>query len=177
MKRLGWTCVISMTVVVLAACNSPASSSSTPAASGDPTSSPAAPVVDAFNGTTWRNTFTCRDVTKTLEAAGLLKYRSHVLPIGDCEGPMHITFAFANGALTTTGQDGKANPPDPYQVINDHTFVSGFRRVTYRMQGKRLIFTDVRIISALYPYDPKIMPREHALLFSVWTTVPFERVG
>jgi hypothetical protein len=45
------------------------------------------------------------------------------------------------------------------------------------VQGNRLIITSTKIISALYPYDPKIMPGEHAFDVGALMAAPFVRVS
>ena len=178
MKRLGSTSAILLAGLLTAACGSTAPSTPSAAGSAVPASQSAPPfAADPLDGTTWRNTFTCEDVAKTLERALLQKFEKQVLgEIGDCEGPMHLTVAFADGEVTGTGDDGEVFTT-PYQIVNDQTYVSGFWRDTYRLQGDRLIFTDTKIISALYPYDPSIMPREHALVWATYTAVPFVRIS
>jgi hypothetical protein len=165
-------------VLVLAACSSnPSPLSPKPSGGQGSASSPATPgVTDPLDGTTWRNTFTCEDVAKTLERAGLQKYERNVLRGWDCDAAMHITLVFSNGEFSATS-GGETLGPSPYQIVNDHTYVWEFLRNTYRVQGDRLIFSDTKIIAALYPYDPKIMPGEHALLVGLYTAVPFVRIG
>jgi hypothetical protein len=90
---------------------------------------------------------------------------------------MHVDLAFAGGALTITGTDGGTWPPSPYQIVNDHTYVQGFVRNTYRVQSSRLVIVDTEIIQALYPYDPKIIPGENAFDVGLLRSAPFERVG
>jgi hypothetical protein len=181
MRRFGLVSVILIAGVLATACDSNAPSApSTTSSGGSPTSAATSGDMDMdpLDGTTWRNTFTCEDVATTLARAGLQKYEKQVLSeTGDCEGPMHQTIAFAGGEFTGTGDDGEMIGPTPYQIVNDHMYVSGFWRDTYRVQGNRLIFTDTKIIAALYPYDLSIMPREHALVLAVYTAVPFVRIS
>jgi hypothetical protein len=179
MRRFGWTSAILTLVLALGACASNASTSHTEAGAVTPVSaaSTASAVHDPLEGT-WRNTFTCDDMAKALDWAGLQKYQAKVLrQFGDCDGVKHTTFVFADGALTITHNNGGTDPPLPYHVVNDHTYVSGFLRNTYRVQGNRLIFVDTQIIKALYPYDPKIMPGEQAFDVTWLESAPFERVS
>jgi hypothetical protein len=176
MRRLGWTFAMLATAVALAACGSKASTSPTGAVGAIPESSSTTPsvAIDPLTGT-WRSTFTCDDVAKAVDRAGLQKY--HVLRGWDCDGVMHQTLTFGDGAITITGTDGSTSPPSPYHFVNDHTYVQGFLRNTYRVRGNRLIFDDTQIVPALYPYDLKELPGEHALDVGLLQSAPFERVG
>jgi hypothetical protein len=178
MRRLGWTFAMLATTVALAACGSKASTSPTGAVGATPVPSSKTPpvAIDPLTGT-WRMSFTCDDVTKALDRAGLQKYENSVLRGWDCDGVMHQTLTFEDGAITITGTDGSTSPPSPYHVVNDHTYVQGFLRNTYRVQGNRLIFDDTQIVKALYPYDLKELPGEHALDVGILQSAPFERVG
>jgi hypothetical protein len=177
MRRFRWTFAMLTVVLGLAACASNASTSPPGAGAGPSVSSATTPslVSDPLEGT-WRSTYTCDDIVKALDRAGLQTYEANVVP-KECDGVMHATLTFGNGTLTITGDNGKANPPIPYQVVNDRTFVGGFVRNTYRIQGNRLIFTDTQIIKALYPYDPKLLPGEQAGNVGFLESVPFELVG
>lgn len=175
MRHLRWASATLTTVLVLAGCGSNAPTSSTiassPSASSSSTTSTRA---DPLDGTIWRSSFTCDEVSKALEGAGLQKYEAHVLRpdnLGHCDETMHTTLKFSDGELSSMG--GSV----PYQMINDHTYVAGFLRNTYHMLGNRLIFTDTRIIAELYPYDTKIMPGEHAFDVGVLMAAPFVRVN
>ena len=166
-------------VLALASCSSKPVSP-TEAANGSPPASSSSTTsigADPLDGKTWRSTFTCDDMVNALDRDGLQKYDAHVLSGLDCDGVMHITLAFGDGELNITGQDGKTNPPIPYEIVNDRTFLGGFVQDRYRVQGDRLIFTDTRIIPALYPYPLKIMPEEHALNVASLMAVPFVLVS
>jgi hypothetical protein len=179
MSRFGWTSAMLTVVLALAGCASNASTSPTGTAAVTPVSAAPIPstVPDPLQGT-WRSTFTCDDIVKAVDQAGLAKYEAKVLhQLGDCTGVMHVDLAFADGALTVTGTDGGTGQPSPYQIVNDHTYVQGFLRNTYRVQGSRLVIVDTEIIQALYPYDPKIIPRENAFDVGILRSAPFERVG
>jgi hypothetical protein len=177
MKAIGWAIGTFTVVLVLVACSSNTSSiSPKPSGGQGAASSPTNPAIPDPLAGAWQNTFTCDDITKTLDQAGLEKYENHVLRGWDCDGAMHGTLVFSAGDLRVTGDDGETEI-SPYQIVNDHTYVWEFLRNTYRVQGDRLIFSDTKIIAALYPYDPKIMPGEHALLVGSYTAVPFVRIG
>jgi hypothetical protein len=162
-------------VLALAACSPNTSASPMPAGSQTPPSSLADPAVaDPLDGTTWRNTFTCDDISKALRHAGLQEYEKHVLSpdnLGHCDETMHTTLKFSNGVFSSMG--GSL----PYQSVNDHTYVAGFLSNTYHLKGNRLIITSTKIIAALYPYDPKIMPGEHAFDVGALMAAPFVRVS
>ena len=172
MRLVGW---MFAAVLALAACSSNISTSPTPAGSQSPPSSPTDPTVaDPLDGTTWRNTFTCDDISKALEHAGLQKYEKNVLRpdnLGHCDETMHTTLVFSDGVVSSLG--GSL----PYQLVNDHTYVAGFLNNTYHVKGNRLIITATRIIAALYPYDPKIMAAEHAFDVGALMAAPFVRVS
>jgi hypothetical protein len=178
MRRLGWTFAMLATAVALAACGSNASTSPTGTEAVTPMSPLKTPsvAIDPLAGT-WRMSFTCDDVTKALDRAGLQKFENSVLRGWDCDGVMHQTLTFGDGAITIAGTDGSTSPPSPYHVVNDHTYVQGFLRNTYRVQGNRLIFVDTQIIKALYPYETNQIPGEHALDVGILQSAPFERVG
>jgi len=179
MRRSRQIGMIFAAALLLAGCGSTAPPSQQEPGGGSPAPSSAPPaVVDRLDGATWRSTFTCDDMSKKLDSAGLHEFAAQVVrQFGDCDGVMHSTLAFADGSLTTTGSDGKTNPPSPYQMVNDHTYVQGFLQNTFRVRGDSLIFVDTQIIAALYPYDPKIIPREQAFDVAVLETAPFERVS
>ena len=168
-----------LTVLVLASCSSDPLTSS-PAAEATQVSSPSQTTVaiaDPLDGRTWRNTFTCDDMAKALDRAGLHDYEKQVLPqFGRCDGVKHTTFAFANGQLTITTNEGTIQPEAHYYVVDDHTYVSGFLSNTYRVQGDRLVIVDTRIIRHLYPYNPKIIPRETAFDVAWLESAPFVAV-
>jgi hypothetical protein len=177
MRNLGWASAMWTSVLALAACGSNAPTPSTnPGTQGAPSSTTSASA-DPLDGKTWRSSFTCKDMVKALDRARLQKYETQVLSGLDCDGVMHITLAFADGELSITGQDGKTSPAIPYEIVNDRTFLGGFVQDTYRVQGDRLIFTGTKIIPALYPYDTKIMPGEHALNVASLMAAPFLRVS
>ena len=175
MRYLAWAIGTLAAVLALAACSSNTSTSPTLAGSQSPPSSPTDPAVaDPLDGTTWRNTFTCDDISKALEHAGLQQYEKHVLRpdnLGHCDETMHTTLAFSDGVVSTMG--GSL----PYQLVNDHTYVAGFLNNTYDVEGNRLIITGTKIIPALYPYDPKEMPGEHAFDVGALMAAPFVRVS
>ena len=178
MSWLGRTGVIALVALSLASCNAAA-----PPAKDSSPDNPAraattgAVSVDQLDGTTWRNTFTCDDMSETLAEAGLEKYAEQVVrQFGDCDGVLHTKLAFVDGAMATTGSDGGIYGPFPYQVVDPHTFVVEFHRDSYRVKGNILLFTDTQIIAALYPYDPKIIPREHAFDVALLETDSFQRV-
>ncbi len=177
MRPIGWA-IGTFTVVLVLAARSSNTSSISPKPSGGQgaaSSRTKAAIPDPLAGT-WRNTLTCDDITKTLHKAGLQKYENHVLRGWDCDAAKHITLVFSNGEFSATS-GGETLGPSPYQIVHDHTYVWEFLRNTYRVQGDRLIFSDTKIIAALYPYDAKIMPGEHALLVGSYTAVPFVRIG
>ncbi len=181
MMRRGCAIGTMTAVLVLASCGSHASPPHTGAGGVTPVSSSTTPsaALDPLTGT-WRSTFTCDDVAKALERARLQKYNAQVLRpdnLGHCDEVMHITYMFSDGALSISGIIGKTDSPTPYQIVNDHRYVQGFLQNSYRIQGNRLIFTDTKIIAALYPYDPKIMLREHAFDVGALMAAPFLRVS
>jgi hypothetical protein len=168
-----------LAVSVVASCTS-APLTSSPAAEGTQVPSPSQTMVaiaDPLDGRTWRNTFTCDDMAKALDRAGLHEYERQVLPqFGRCDSVKHTTFAFANGQLAITTDDGTTHPQAHYYVVDDHTYVSGFLRNTYRVQGDRLVIVDTQIIRHLYPYNPKIIPRETAFNVAWLESAPFVAV-
>jgi hypothetical protein len=175
LRYLAWTIGALAAVLALASCSSNTSTSPTLAGSQSLPSSPTDPaVVDPLDGTTWRNTFTCDDISKALEHAGLQQYEKQVLRpdnLGHCDETMHTTLMFSDGVVSSMGGSS------PYELVNDHTYVSGFLTNTYHVEGNRLIITDTKIIAALYPYDPKIMPGEHAFDVGALMAAPFLRVS
>jgi hypothetical protein len=177
MRPIGWAIGTFTVVLVLAACGSNASTSQTPVGSqSSPSPSTEPAIVDPLDGTTWRNTFTWDDVSKALEQAGLQKYEKQVLRpdnLGQCDEEMHTTLEFSGGEETVSGEAGGS--PQPYELVNDHTMVVGFQRVTFQIQGNQLIL-DLQIIKALYPYSPKELLGEQAFDLG-FTAVPFVQVG
>lgn len=180
MKPLRWASATLTAMLVLAACSSNASTTS-PTQAGSLISSAGtqSAMADPLNGTTWRSTFTCDDVSKALDRAGLQKYNAHVLRpdnLGHCDETMHTTLMFSDGELSITGITGETDRL-PYQTVNDHTYVAGFVRDSYRVQRNRLIIFDTKIIAALYPYDQKELPGEQAFDVGWFMAVPFVRVS
>jgi hypothetical protein len=175
LRHPAWTIGTLAAVLALVACSSNTSTTPTPAGSQSLPSSPADPaVVDPLDGTTWRNTFTCDDISKALKHAGLQQYENHVLRpdnLGHCDETMHTTLIFSDGVVSSLG--GSL----PYQSVNDHTYVAGFLSNTYHVKGNHLVITATKIIAALYPYDPKIMPAEHAFDVGAFMAAPFVRVS
>lgn len=175
LKYLAWAIGTLAAVLALAACSSNASTSPTLAGSQSPPSSSTDPaVVDPLDGTTWRNSFTCDDISKALEHAGLQQYEKSVLRpdnLGHCDELMHTTLMFSDGVVSSMGGSS------PYQLVNDHTYVSGFLSNTYHVEGSRLIITATKIIAALYPYDPKEMPGEHAFDVGALMAAPFVQLS
>jgi hypothetical protein len=176
MRHLG-TSVALTAVFLLAACGSNAPTPSTnPGTQGAPPSTTTADA-DPLDGTTWRNSYTCDDVSKALERAGLQRYEKHVLRpdnLGHCDETMHTTLAFAHGRLTGNGETGDL--VQPYELVNDHTYINGFQRVTFRIRGNRMIL-HMHIIQSLYPYSPKELAPEHAFDVGAFMARPFVRVN
>jgi len=173
MRHLGWAATL-MALLVLAGCSSAASTSPTQAESQGSSSSPTkSAIADPLDGTTWRSTFTCDDMVRALDRAGLQKYRTGVIP-GDCDGVMHITQAFRDGEQTTT-QGGETGPPQTYELVSDHSFVVGFERVTFQIRGDHLILHP-HIIRDLYPYPLNELKGEQAMDIAV-NPVPFVLVS
>jgi hypothetical protein len=178
MRQLGWASATLTAVLVLAGCSSDASTSPTQAGSHISPSSPTvSAIADPLDGTTWRNSYTCDDVSKALERAGLQRYEKHVLRpdnLGHCDETMHTTLAFAHGRLTGNGETGDL--VQPYELVNDHTYINGFQRVTFRIRGDRMIL-HMHIIQSLYPYSPKELAPEHAFDVGAFMARPFVRVN
>jgi len=174
MRHLGWAATL-MTLLVLAGCSSDASTSPTQAESQASSSSPTKPAIaDPLDGTTWRSSFTCDDMLRALDRAGLQKYEEHVLSEEDCNRVRHTTLAFSHGRETINGKAGDLTIP--YELVNNHTFIGGFQRVTFQIQGNRMII-HLHIIRSLYPYKSKQIPGEHATDVGLFESAPYERVS